>query len=154
MRTNIFTTQVNEMFKSINALPKWVINKLTITAQMRLIREALGMTQSQLADRVHVPQSAIAKLENKDGVDVRLSTIKKIAAALNCKLIVSLVPNEEIMTTLDKKSLEKAQKLVSISTSNSAVELESPDKRVVDLQVEEMQKQILERHKKTLWDSK
>ena len=44
-------------------------------------REYLGMTQSQLAERLGVSQAAVAKFENPDA-RLRASTLRKIGAAL------------------------------------------------------------------------
>ena len=56
-------------------------------ATIRLLRGALRMTQAQLAKRVGLPQSHIAKIESGK-VDLQLSTLRKIFEALFCKLLI------------------------------------------------------------------
>lgn len=51
---------------------------------VRGVRNALGLSQQQLADRLDVPQSYIAKVEA--GADVRLSTARRIGNALALRL--------------------------------------------------------------------
>jgi predicted transcriptional regulator len=54
-------------------------------------RNAKGMSQRELAELVGTTQSAIARLE-RGGRPPRIDTLLKIAEALECELIVELVP--------------------------------------------------------------
>jgi predicted transcriptional regulator len=54
-------------------------------------RNAKGMSQRELALLVGTTQSAIARLE-RGGRPPRIDTLLKIAEALECELIVELVP--------------------------------------------------------------
>lgn len=145
-----FLHQISDMFKSVRDLPEWALNQVPVPKQIRLIREALGMTQKQLAGKIHTVQSAVAQMEN--GSDFQISTLRKIAKALNCELLVSLVPKQEITALLDELSTEKAKKLVSASSGNAAMELQSPEKKYVELEIREMKEQILRKNKKILWE--
>jgi len=57
-------------------------------------REAAGLTQAQLAKRVGTTQSVISRLEDADDQGRSLTMLQRIAAALNRKLEVRLVPAE------------------------------------------------------------
>jgi transcriptional regulator with XRE-family HTH domain len=50
-----------------------------------ILRKALGITQSQLAEKSGTTQQQIARIEN-GVVDPRLSTLRRIANALKCEL--------------------------------------------------------------------
>jgi predicted transcriptional regulator len=54
-------------------------------------RAAKGMSQRELAELVGTTQSAIARLE-RGGRPPRIDTLLKIAEALECELVVELVP--------------------------------------------------------------
>jgi len=54
-------------------------------------RVAKGFSQRELAERVGTTQSAIARLE-RGGRPPRIDTLLKIAEALDCELLVELVP--------------------------------------------------------------
>ena len=54
-------------------------------------RNAKGMSQRELAELVGTTQSAIARLE-RGGRPPRIDTLLKIAEALECELVVELVP--------------------------------------------------------------
>jgi len=52
--------------------------------KMMQIRKKRGITQAELAELCHTTQQTIAKIE-KGFVDPKLSTLHKIAEALNCE---------------------------------------------------------------------
>src|ERR671930_2699759 len=54
-------------------------------------RKELGLSQAELAGLVATTQSAIARLES-GGRPPRIDTLRRIAEALDCELVVSLRP--------------------------------------------------------------
>lgn len=62
-----------------------------IGRQIRELREAQGLTQSQLADRMRTTQSVVARLE-AGGSKPTLSTLERAAAALHRRVNVRLDP--------------------------------------------------------------
>jgi DNA-binding XRE family transcriptional regulator len=56
---------------------------------LRQAREAAGLTQEEVARRLHTQKSAISRIENHAD-DVRLSTIRKYAEAVGANLQISL----------------------------------------------------------------
>jgi ribosome-binding protein aMBF1 (putative translation factor) len=54
-------------------------------------RRQLGLSQAELAELVGTTQSAIARLES-GGRPPRIDTLLRIAAALDCELVVRLEP--------------------------------------------------------------
>ena len=55
-------------------------------------RVAIGLSQRELAELVGTTQSAIARLE-RGGRPPRIDTLLRIAEALDCELLVELVPH-------------------------------------------------------------
>lgn len=77
---------------------------------IRAIRDAMGMTRAQFADRLNMSAQGVSKLENSEANDtVRLNTLRKAAEALDCSLIYALVPNasleEKVHTRMRKIAL-------------------------------------------------
>lgn len=58
-----------------------------LSVRVKEAREAKGLSQSQLADRMGTQQSVIARLEG-GGITPTLPTLKRVADALGTKLIV------------------------------------------------------------------
>jgi len=75
---------------------------------IKLIREALGMSTTQLASKVGINQSRISRLENAeiDG-DLKLSSLKKIADGLDMQFVYGFVPKD----SLENMVLEQAKKI-------------------------------------------
>ncbi len=63
-----------------------------IAGQVVERRKALGLSQTELAERCGTTQSAIARLES-GGRPPRIDTLLKIATALDCDLAVELRPH-------------------------------------------------------------
>lgn len=56
----------------------------SIGTSLRRIREGCGLTQSQLAKRLHTSQAAVSKLERRD--DLQVTTVRKYVEALGARL--------------------------------------------------------------------
>ncbi len=55
---------------------------MTTGENIKKARKAAGLTQQQLADKLNITQSAVAKFES-DKTNVKYTTLEKFAAALN-----------------------------------------------------------------------
>ena len=64
-----------------------------IADQVAERRQALGLSQKELAELCATTQSAIARLES-GGRPPRIDTLLRLAAALDCELVVELVARE------------------------------------------------------------
>jgi len=65
---------------------------------LRALREAAGLTQEELAQRVAITQSQLSKLEHRE--DHRISTVRRYVAALGGELeIVAVVDGKRILLT-------------------------------------------------------
>lgn len=60
-----------------------------IGALLKQAREDSGLTQAEMAERLHTQKSAISRIENH-AEDIRLSTLEKFASALGRSLEVSI----------------------------------------------------------------
>jgi transcriptional regulator with XRE-family HTH domain len=52
--------------------------------------EAAGLTQEELADRIHTKKTAISRIENH-AEDIKISTLKRVAKALGKRIQINLV---------------------------------------------------------------
>lgn len=75
-----------------------LVKEASINAQVSLIiydvRKQAGLTQQQLADLIGTTQSVIARLEDGDYEGHSLSMLVRIAAALDRKLDIKMLPKE------------------------------------------------------------
>jgi predicted DNA-binding mobile mystery protein A len=71
--------------------------KQPVRGWIKAIREALGMTTAQLARRLGVAQPSIIDIERSEVKGtIQLATLRRVAEAMNCKLVYALVPNEPL----------------------------------------------------------
>ena len=150
---NLYLSQVSKKFKSIKNLPEWLKQFLAPEDQIKMIRTAFGMTQNQLAKKIGFNSNVpVAKFENKEKENPTVETLKKYARALECELLIRLVPKKEIRTLLEERAEKKARKIVNISSANSAMELQKPDKETIKAEIERVKKELLEKRKSALWE--
>ena len=64
---------------------------------IRAIRDALGMSGAQLAAKLGMkPPSVVALEQSEAAATIRLETLQKAAAALDCELVYALVPRKPL----------------------------------------------------------
>ncbi|WP_406846311.1 mobile mystery protein A [Stenotrophomonas lacuserhaii] len=91
------------------------------------IREALGMSQSDLARRLGVVQSSVVKMEKSErSGTVRVETLRRAADALDCELVVLMVPRAPLQETVDRQRL----KVYSATINRAAAHMELEDQAV------------------------
>ena len=125
----------------------------TVGVQIRQLREALGMTQAQLAERSSMSQSVIAEIESGKRKDLCLSTIQRIAAGLQCNTTFELNLKKDIEKILDERSTELAKKLVSVTTSSSIIELQKPSDECIKREIQKCKKELLKNKRSFLWQN-
>lgn len=64
-----------------------------ISTQIAVLRHRLGLTQEEVARRMHLKQSNVARLERK-GENPTAKMIRRVAKALGCRVL--LVPEKEL----------------------------------------------------------
>jgi predicted DNA-binding mobile mystery protein A len=68
---------------------------------IKAVREALGMTTTQLAARLNVKQPSVVAMEQSEAKGaIELATLRRVAQALDCTLVYALVPNRPLESTI------------------------------------------------------
>ncbi|MDR4307932.1 mobile mystery protein A [Chelatococcus sambhunathii] len=76
---------------------------------IKAIREALGMTATQLAGRLGVSQATVSNLEKSEGRGaIQLATLRRAAEAMNCTLVYAFIPNEPLEQIVQRRAREVA----------------------------------------------
>ncbi|MDH4319192.1 MAG: mobile mystery protein A [Desulfobulbaceae bacterium] len=72
---------------------------------IRAVREALGMTGGQLAQRLKVSQPRVHKLEQGElSGALTLKTMRQVAEALDCTFVYALVPRTSLEDTVQRQA--------------------------------------------------
>jgi predicted DNA-binding mobile mystery protein A len=76
---------------------------------IRALRDALGMSSTELATRMSVSQSRIPEIERGEVAgSLRLSTLERAADALGCELVYALVPRKPLDETVHERARQTA----------------------------------------------
>lgn len=83
------------------------------TGWIRYMRKNLSMTIRQLSERANISRPTAAQSEKREVEGkVTLETLKKMAKALECEFVYAFIPKNDINSTLEKKAIEKAEKVI------------------------------------------
>lgn len=103
---------------------------------IRAVREALGMSVTDLATRMNVVPSTVHRIETSEREDhIQLATLRRAAEALNCDLVYALVPRQKLEDTVDARARELA--LLELAELGHTMGLEAQG-----LGAEEMQERL------------
>lgn len=117
---------------------------------IRAIREALGMSTRELADRLDISHQGLAQIERteRDGV-VQVDTLRRVAHALGCRVEYVLVPEAPLEEMVRSRAREKARQMLEPTTRSMHLERQGvPDDRVED-HVDDLADDIID--KRGLW---
>jgi predicted DNA-binding mobile mystery protein A len=106
----------------------------------KAIRESLGMTTRQLAERMSVAPSRVSTIEKAETTGaITLKTLRETAEAMNCELVYAFVPSKPLDQILyDQAERKVRNELVHLNHTmrleNQAVaheELEEQKRRII-----------------------
>lgn len=117
------------------------------------IRTALKMTYKQLAKKLSVTPGAIRFFEkNELNGTINLNSLKKIANALNCKLIYAIVPNETLEKTIDNRIDKVAKKMISQIDNSMMLEKQSVNRKILQEQLNNIKSELKHNLSSKLWN--
>jgi predicted DNA-binding mobile mystery protein A len=106
---------------------------------IRAIRDALGMTAKQLANRLGVAQQAVARIEKEEVAgSVTIKTMRRIAECLDCVFVYGFVPRTSLEETIARQAKKvAAQRLAqasqTMSLENQALSRRENEQALLDL---------------------
>ena len=97
---------------------------------VRALRDAFGMTATQMAARLGVVQSRITALEQAEAKDaITLKSLRQAAEALDCTLVYALVPNKPIDDLLRDRAARVADEQLARTHHSMRLEDQALDPR-------------------------
>jgi predicted DNA-binding mobile mystery protein A len=120
---------------------------------VRTIREALGMTYSQFAKRLGIARPSVYALESDEVSGVAsLDRLNRAAAALDCKLVYALVPNNSLEETVKRQAFSKAKKRLGRVNVSQTLEESGLSEDAFFEQVHDLAIELMVERPNTLWD--
>ena len=88
---------------------------------IRGVRDALGMSSTELAVRMGTAQSTISGVENSEiRGTIKLGTLRRAAATLNCEVVYYLAPRTSLDEVVLGQARSKAREQLAKETPSSA----------------------------------
>src|SRR5258708_1197704 len=108
---------------------------------IRAVREALGISQHQVAKAVRVKQQRLKDFETAEANDrITLRTLRRVAEAMGCELVYAIVPKSGTIAELaEKRARSEATRRVLSVERTMALENQAPG-GVKDLIEEEIKR--------------
>ncbi len=120
---------------------------------IKLVREALGMSTTQLAKRVGIDQSRISRLENNEAAgDLKLSSMKKIADGLGMKFVYAFIPADSLEAMVQQQARKVARKQLSIVNHTMRLEDQELSTEEKAKAFDDLVQKILIDDPKDFWD--
>lgn len=102
---------------------------------LRAIRDALGMTTRQVANRAGVSQPTVTNWEQSEARDtITLGKLREAAEALNCELVYALVPRKPLEEEVRDRAAQVAD--AQLARTHHTMRLEAQGLRAEDLERE------------------
>ena len=119
---------------------------------IKAIRESLGMTTAQMAERMGIHQSGVTMLEQREVQGtVTLETLRKAAQALNCEVVYVLLPKESLEKTVDEQARRAAQQILKRTLHTMKLESQESEQALDQLHEDELAQQLKDTLAKNLW---
>lgn len=140
---------LEEIFLAGKALQK-TFRGLSVGQLIPLIRRQLRMSQRTLAARASIQQSSIVRIESECS-DPKVSTLKKIVAAMGCDLVIAIVPRTDLDAIRENQAKLKAEQKISYLHGTMSLEKQAPNQKLLKELFDEEVKNLLNSSGSELW---
>ena len=117
---------------------------------IRAIRDALGMSANEMAQRMGVIQQSVFQFEKSEVNDrIQLGTLRQAADALNCDLVYVLLPRTSLEDAVRTQARRKAEGILDPVAHHSRLEDQSLPPDEMQAHVDELADRFIDR--RGLW---
>ncbi len=120
---------------------------------IRAIREALGMTTAQVAQRLGIAQPSVIRLEKAEASKaITLETLERAARALDCTLVYAFVPRKPLEAIVQERAREAASESLRTVSHTMALEDQRVGQDEERAQLERLAQKLIDGPGSALWD--
>ncbi len=118
------------------------------------IRTTLNMTMAQLGTKLNITRQGVKKIEESEANGtITIKTLKEVAAAMDMKLVYSMVPKGGTIDDLiHVKSERLAKKIVLRTNQNMKLEDQGIGDEKINETIKDLTNEIKREVRKSLWD--
>ena len=139
--------QLDKRFQEFGAAKRYAP---PVRGWIKAIREALGMSTSQLAHRLKIKQPSLVSLEQSEARgSIELATLRRVAEALDCTLVYALVPNKPLETMVHDRARAFARRRHEHVEHSMLLEDQKVSAKSAEARLEEI---LRETNPRLFWD--
>ena len=138
---------------ALRAYPPAKSSTIPPSGWIRSIRQALGMTQSQLGAKLGFSRQSVQDFEKAEAERrITLDSLDRLARAMGCRLVYALVPEAGSLDELRRRRAEGiADSMLKPTTHSMKLEAQGVFKRDRERQRKELVDELLAGSARTLW---
>lgn len=120
---------------------------------IRAIREALGMTNAQLAKRVkRRPQTVLDLQQREVAQTIQLNTLRELAEAMDCELVYAIVPRKPLEQVARERAEAIARRMLRRTGHSMELERQGLGVREVTRALDREIERLLAGSRRKLWE--
>jgi len=120
---------------------------------IRAIRNALGMSGRQFAERMGVTKQRASDIEGQELIgSVTMKTMRRTAEALDCAFVYGFIPKTSLEETLRAQAKQVAAKRLAEANQTMALEAQSLHEDENQKVLTEMVEELVRNPPSNLWD--
>ena len=120
---------------------------------IRAIRDALGMTAKQLANRLGVAQQAVARIENEElAGSVTIKTMRRIAECLDCVFVYRFVPRKSLEETVARQAKKVAAQRLAQASQTMCLENQALSRKENEQALSDLVDELIRTPPSNLWN--
>jgi len=117
------------------------------------MRQALGMTKTQLAGRLGIARTGVNRLEaNELTGAITIASLTNAAEALGCELQYVFIPRKPLGDMVAEQALKRAQEKLGRINQSQALEASAMESQSLSRAVADLAKEIEIERPATLWN--
>ena len=120
---------------------------------VRAIREALGMTTTQLGSKLGVSQSRVVAMEGAEHTgSLTIKNLERAANALDCELVYALVPRRSLQVMVEERVKQKAISSIAAISHSMMLEDQTVGDEATAVQLEQLIQKMMQSARSNIWE--
>ena len=120
---------------------------------IRAIRDSLGMSGRQLADRLGITRQRVSEIERDELTDsITIKSMRKVADCLDCVFVYAFVPQTSLEHTVHNRAKQVAEERIKRASQSMLLEGQALKEDDELDALNDMIEEMIETLPSTLWD--
>lgn len=152
MSSEFNNLRVEQLQATVKAYGVLLAKRAPSRGWLKEIREALGRTERQQAQRLGISGSTLHKSEQSEAEErITLGQLRKLADGLNCELVYALVPRKPLTEVVQDRAKQLAKEEVFGVAHTMSLEDQRPTDERIQKQVARRAEELLRGKWSNLW---